>query len=238
MNISERISSSEIFTAFGTLEYKKEMRQYQDTETDDDLITSRGIPCEGRYLSHKALYTMNQQDENQVLRKLRLQDEDRKWLDELKAKDPGKYQKVMYERELTSCRSIERACEIAAKYGKPDLTLNGVVIQVDDEKKRLSVGDVSQEQIDAKKVIRTGKLSCGYELEFNEDNVDEIQKILPYFTPKDINQILRAISQHQFLKKKAYQLKFQEDETLREVFEQIQERAYNKKSDRIQWSGI
>lgn len=93
-----------------------------------------------------------------------------------------------------------KAKESSVPYGMLDrggyVEYNGVHFVCDYQNNALCLGDMSEGQD-----IVSVPLEKGGSLKFNWDNLNELAQAIDMFSPKDINNILRAIAQHTQKKK-------------------------------------
>lgn len=187
MNIShiERSSSSSKLAAYKTMsqdtteetfEYMMDLF-YKEEKNDNNSLYNN--------YNSNAVLSKDVNDKIYNAQQLKLE------LAQLKITDYEAYLEKMKDIEMSSAKSIGRLAKIAKKYGSQNTgtaEYNGVTMVFDFEKSTISIGDMSSGRI-----ISTGKLSCGFSLNINRNEVGNIGKILSLFSPEDVNKIMEAI---------------------------------------------
>lgn len=86
---------------------------------------------------------------------------------------------------------------------------NGVTFMCDPDTNSICLGDMS----DPKKVLNVS-LPSGGNLKINVNNFGDISRVVGMFSPKDLNAIMRAISQYNHCKRKLEEIEQEESKVM------------------------
>lgn len=95
---------------------------------------------------------------------------------------------------------------------------NGVTFTCDPDTNSICLGDMS----DPKKVLNVS-LPSGGNLKINVNNFGDISRVIGMFSPKDLNAIMRAISQYNHCKRKLEEIEQEESKVMNITNKRIME---------------